>query len=121
MSEFNKGDRVRVVIEGEVAFASSIGTYHVKVGVGEVDMGEVYVDPALPDTYAIEKVEPPIVQFGPGDVVRHRLDSGSLRVLGQSGYIILPGGEEYDYSGAEGGFTKAEFTSDSFERVEVGA
>lgn len=84
-----KGDRVRVVLEGEV---------------GLVTDGWVYLDGAsvpIERAISVEKLEPPVVKFGPGDTVRNKTFGGLLYTLGDDGYFAhrdnewCHGGQDY--------------------------
>lgn len=98
-----KGDRVRVVLEGEVTR-----------GLGITDTFDLEGRYIYANGYAvtsIEKIEPPVELFGPGDTVRGRA-TGRLFTLAATGYI----------NHGRGDFTCSstqKFTSLDFERVEI--
>lgn len=82
MGNLKKGDRVKVTIEADVLFGSSFGV-DLDVGGGTVTLRE--------ETWRgleFEKIEPPVEQFGPGDVVRSKLN-GDIRALGHDGWFNI--------------------------------
>lgn len=110
MTELIKaGDRVRITIEGIA---------------DEILSGQAYGEHPEPrhfdtassrgDMVTIEKIEPPVVTFGPGDVVRKREWST------HPGYLILADGQ---HASLENGAIheecsfKGPFTSEDYERV----
>src|SRR5690348_2997757 len=112
-----KGDRVRVVLEGEV--------YHVtegRFGVSD-DPSDGRGNIIYPDkghAVSIEKIEPPVEVFGPGDVVRPRNESYRhlIYLLGANGYSFIdtaPGGHVFHKRD-----TARKFTSATYEKVDLG-
>ena len=106
-----RGDRVRVVIEGEV--------YHVaedRFGVGDdpLDGRGNIIYPDKGHVVSVEKLEPPVEVFKPGDVVRYKF--GPRRYV----YTIATGGyvdhEDGVYLDAAGDL----FTSRSYEKIDLG-
>jgi hypothetical protein len=119
-----KGDRVRVVVEGEVEWVT-----HYADGVFDLDGGAVGIHPHHKNVVSIEKVEPPVEVFKPGDVVRHKAQ-GSVRALASDGYVRLDGepGKFYWYNALSGperslrpavSYRLEDFTSKNFELVDL--
>lgn len=117
-----KGDRVRVVLEGVVE--PGIDGFFLLSSL-EDDSGHAnFIWPDEAHVVSIEKVEPPVVQFQPGDIVRHN-GSGLIFVLGKNGYTHIttyPGlyrtyesvcyGSPEDFNSK--GFTKIELVEKPF-------
>lgn len=96
------GERVRVVYEGSVSDANHIG----------FDIHEVpflYEDASL---VSIEKIEPPVETFGPGDTVRDKRDPEFVFVIGRDGYLDM-------YNDGIWNEGTHPFTSENYERVIV--
>lgn len=111
------GDRVRITIEGiadEVLAGESYGEHPEPRGFDARS--------SEGDKVTIEKIEPPVEVFGPGDVVRPRAGMDhSVRVLGRDGYLLLWDGRFYKYDDrASGAYKARDFTSRRWERVAVG-
>lgn len=126
-ADLKVGDRVRVTIEGAVSrvwaegsptdlgltvrFDSTFGEHILTHG--SVKRGSVVV----------EKIEPPVKEFGPGDTVSH-LRSGVLISLGGEGFFnheqgkFFPWGHFSDALGKS--LDREHFTSVNYERVELG-
>ena len=106
MSETLKtGDRIRVTIEGEYTSGEHIkypGTY------GPERLFEVMSSGR--DTVTVEKIEPPVVVFKPGDRVRDKAATADHFLVLNKGYVDLTNNiyNEQDFK----------FTSEHFERVE---
>ena len=102
------GDRVRVVLEGVVK--EEINTFGIKM---DNDAGqwlaELYIDrPGV----TVEKIEPPVETFGPGDVVRDRSIPKYTYYIGRDGYLDIYNKGLWN----EGGGT---FTSEHYEKVSL--
>lgn len=80
MSEFRKGDRVRVTFEGEVSVPSSSIDGMVVVSVDSGPMRSHWVRPEC-----VEKIEPAVEPFQPGDFVRE-VSSGRVFYVAKGGY-----------------------------------
>lgn len=100
MGNLKKGDRVRVTIESEVAGVASMGL--------NLHDGHTWVNTAK-EGVTVEKVEPPVETFKPGDVVRQRYGFRHVYFVRPKGFTNLTEGKEYDYP--------FEFTSEFYERV----
>lgn len=108
MSEYKPevGDRVRVVYEGKVSSIDTLGfTIEDEVPVLDKDPGLV----------SIEKVEPPVTTFGPGDVVQRK---GSIlkRLITDDGWVAV--GEGWSFPGTHM-TERLAHTSEDYERVEL--
>lgn len=105
-----KGDRVRVVLEGEVVEALSSTTFTV----GEAGTWENLINQEREHVVSVEKIEPPVEVFGPGDTVRSRFYPNLVYSIGDDGCYAhharewRPAGEDDSY-----------FTSATHERVEL--
>lgn len=111
MSDIKVGDRVRVTFEATVRRANSafVSLEGDDGWIGELNYLKV----------PVEKIEPPVETFGPGDVVRSRTD-GCVRALSSDGYVKIPRGEFFRYDDRRRGACRLEeFTSKRFERVEI--
>lgn len=100
------GECVRVVYEGVANNIGSIG----------FDIGEapfLFEDTGL---VSIEKLEPPVEYFKPGDVVRYKgLNGEYVFVLGKRGYFDL-----HNAVWNEGESNLDQFTSERYEKVSLG-
>lgn len=115
-TDIKRGDRVRVVIEDTVSRISANGTIYLENDVpGE---GEMWVNPSDSNVVSVEKIEPPVEAFGPGDILRRKVD-GSHIVLGVTGYTYLLTGGHYPYGAGGGNRSLGFFTSERFEKVEL--
>ena len=115
MSEYRpaKGDRVKVTIEGKVTRAGSewavINDHH-----------DIYLKNAK-----VEKIEPPVEVFKPGDVVKN---SAYTYVLTPDGFLVVAVHHPYGTGaigrfvnyGSLGRYEAKDFNSRDFERVNVG-
>ena len=115
MTDIKKGDRVKVTLEGTLTSADHPDAF----AMGRSQQRAIFSTQAKEYTVTIEKIEPPVEVFKPGDVVRVKrgLD-GHARVLGQDSYIVIPSGRQWRY-GEAGGYEREEFTSRRFERVNL--
>ena len=105
-----KGDRVRVVLEGKV-----LGTDKNGFSLGAYDGN--FIIPGAEHVVSIEKIEPPVEVFKPGDVVRAKWNDGFLYSLGRDGYFSHSSALWFPY---EDSITQAkDFTSRVYERVEL--
>lgn len=120
MSErINVGDHVRIVIEGEYRqLFGSIDRYE-----GELPEGTTF-RVAPDDKATIEKIEPPVTRFEPGDVV-HSRTTGAYLALGTEGFLNLNNGRFFRYgeygetTAPDGRYLRLEaFTSDGYDLVE---
>lgn len=107
MSEFKVGDKVRVTLEGAVKNVLSSGKVHVGY-----DAQYLFIH----DPEDVEKIEPPVEVFKPGDVVRDKCDGVDRLIVGNydgsvRGWVNLSTNHFY-----EGNFT---FTSEDYERVTL--
>ena len=111
MTDIKKGDRVRVALEGVVQRTFDNGNLWLESS----DFGT-----AIDGTHVIsvEKIEPPVEVFKPGDVVRS-LATGSYWYLATNGYVRMTSAdfpepvEFYEYTDS------TEFTSDEYEKVDL--
>jgi hypothetical protein len=106
------GDRVRVVLEGEVDDpARGYGTY-VRDGDGITSFV------AAEHVVSIEKIEPPVEVFKEGLVVRRRagVNAGRVYTLGVGTYVPHSDGYEIEYGV---GYTRGFFNAENFERVTL--
>lgn len=105
-----KGDRVRVTIEGEVSYASSDGPWF-----DLRDKHDLVASVRHSGDASIEKIEPPVTVFKPGDVVRDLLNKNSIFALGHRQYLAIGSANQiataYPYD------TDDDFTSDGYELV----
>lgn len=108
VSEYSpqKGDRVRVVLEGEVLPDHEYGGFSIGTGVNSN-----FITHGAEHLVSVEKIEPPVVTFKPGDVVRSKSD-GDVRTLSQRGWINHTYGSYHESS--------AKFTSENYELVSLG-
>ena len=112
MSEFNMGDRVRVVIEGEITRITPYRAFYLDQ--------KVYVSNHLVATaeeagiVTIEVLERAVETFKPGDIVRSRMTPKYTYALADEGYVDL-------YNGIWNESAFAVFTSDHYEKIEVQA
>lgn len=108
MSEYKTGDRVRVSFEAEIKTIFDDG-----------DLGFELVDhysTEIPHegNFSIEKVEPPVVTFQPGDVVRRKED-GLLYLVTLGGWVPIGWGWSV-FMDCSPAFP---FTSRYYEKVEL--
>lgn len=110
-----KGDRVRVVLEGgevrrSVEDDSWVIEFDDNTYITEVNDG-------APFLVSIEKIEPPVVTFKPGDVVRSKRNPKWLYTIGQRGYTQHTDGAYF----ADGPRACEDvFTSADYELVSLG-
>lgn len=107
------GDYVRVVSEG--MWVNQPGAKPAYYGIQPGgDVFECEVDENT--TMTIEKIEPPVVTYGPGQTVRSR--TGKVYSVGQDGYFSHGSGNFYEW--APVGATPSDFfKSDTFEPVDL--
>lgn len=109
MADFTRGDRVKVTMEGVVR-----AVHGAVVSVNDDEgkwLGEVnYLK------NPVEKIEPPVEVFEPGDIVRHKESGGIYLITKSWGSVAVGDGTVYgpSLSPAKG------FTSDFWEKVELG-
>ena len=101
-----KGDRVRVVYEGEAQDPDDLGFSISEEGLGSVPF--FFADAGL---VSVEKIEPPVEVFKPGDVVRGKV-FGHVFTIADDGYV----------SHSTGAFRPGynEFNSVGYEKVSLG-
>lgn len=115
MSEYKPqdGDRVRVVYEGVVGDADTLGFLIREEGKDTVPF--FFSDAGL---VSVEKIKPPAEVFGPGDVVRDKA-TGSLYSIGHDGYLSHQTHGFYEWY--PGGACRPNyFDSRGYEKVEIG-
>lgn len=109
MSDYKpvKGDRVRVVLEGEVSWAD-VEQFDVRA-----EDNRLLASVLLGRGASIEKIEPPVEVFKPGDVVRSKWFPSYLYLINDSGY---------SYVGGNGSYRSIDhtFTSKDYEKVSIG-
>lgn len=116
-TDIKAGDRVRVVIEGVVSSAHDTGKFRVSVGGDEGhDEGGSFAW-VHPDTATVEKIEPPVEVFKPGDRVRHRHSEFEVTV-GEDGYLLHH--TTGDHSWFPKRYDPTQFTSKWYDRVYPG-
>lgn len=110
MSDYKpvKGDRVRVVLEGEVSEVWHSGRFVLQSDDDAVEIG-FSADRVEGFNVSIEKIEPPVEVFQPGDVVRSILFPEHVYRLGNGGYYSHSMEKTYRPLGA--------FTADEYELV----
>lgn len=108
MSDFRVGDRVRVTMEGVVRAANEV---FVSVNDDEGKwLGEVnYLK------NSVEKIEPPVEVFKPGDVVRHKETQTLYLITEHGGSVSLGDGRVYSRSASP----SKGFTSEYWEKVDL--
>lgn len=108
MSEIKKGDRVRFTGEGVVRSVCDGDTLDVENGAGE------FIGWLLPDVdgVTVEKIEPPVETFRPGDYVRYRDIPEFTYLILEDGYVDL-----YNnlYNESRANF----FTTDHYDRMTL--
>ena len=102
-----EGDRVRVVLEG---VADDIRYERFRIGGGTLFAN--IIDPNKDHVVSVEKLEPPVTVFKPGDTVRNKKLHEYIYTVAENGY--------YDHYAACV-FTDGEelFTSRDYELVEL--
>ena len=100
------GDRVRVTIEGEVTATGTRDGHHF-----DIADGFVYTHA---EGVTVEKVEPPVEVFKPGDFVRRESD-GAILHLAENGWLNMTNNRFYESPEVTGGY----FTSERYEKVEL--
>ena len=113
MTDIKKGDRVKVTLEGEVLFQ---GDRSIEARVEDGRVVEVYAPRSpLATAVIIEKIEPPVKVFKPGDVVQN---SAHVYALTPHGFVVLDDGVFYGY-GEGGRYKVSDFTSETFDRTGI--
>ena len=104
------GDRVRVVLEGEVGLLSPR-----RRGFDIGGSGGNHIYPDAGHVISIEKLEPPVTVFKPGDRLR-RKDGWDYEVtIADDGYLQhFEGGSVRYYPG----YSHDEFTSERYDKLE---
>jgi hypothetical protein len=103
------GNRYRVTFEGDCE----------REGVVRLGEGWAFGGELLNKAVSVEKIEPPVEVFGPGDVVRRLVDRDYVYALGDNGYTNLTLQHVYTYNDDLRSFNADDFTSKSFERVTL--
>lgn len=108
------GDYVRVTIEGTYEG----GDGFITPGVHKDDERDWEYASGEGDTVTVEKVEPPVVVFKPGDRIRRKLTNGwdipYEITVADEGYLQHHSGGRVVWRG-----TRLEFTSEDFEKVHL--
>lgn len=117
------GDKVRITRRGYVGY---VGQRGVDIYTHPEQEGYFLGSDDHEGVESIEKIGPPVEQFGPGDVVRPK-GSKSLIALGDDGFINLGMGRTYRPYGAANsnsytGYNRSldSFTSENYEKVQLG-
>jgi len=102
VSEIKKGDRVRL-LPGEFEVSYVVGNYVALFSAGKYKMSAPF--------FQIEKIEPPVVKFKPGDVIRWK------KLPRVQDYLVLRGG---DLAGMTDGriHKDSQINSEYYELVE---
>lgn len=114
VSEYSpqKGDRVRVVLEGEVLPDHEYGGFSIGTGVNSN-----FITHGAEHLVSVEKIEPPVVTFQPGDVVRGK-STGHVFLIREGGrWIAL---KNTHYGAGYESRTSVDFTSKNYELVSLG-
>jgi len=108
-----EGDYVRVVLEGQVEYLTGGDSFM-------LNTNGIYPDQE--HVVSVEKIEPPVEVFKPGDVVRSK-DAGVVRALGDRGYVIVKSAFRHDnglfVSYDTTGLRSSDFTSDKHEKIDI--
>lgn len=110
-----KGDRVRVVLEGEVDSTFANGDFDLGRSIGWTNS----IRPTDETVVSIEKIEPPVEVFKPGDVVRSKANPGLLYSIGRDGYLSHSLHEFFGWY-PTGATHREAFTSRYYEKVSLG-
>lgn len=97
------GDRVRITLESEITYFDREGDW--------VDAANNTFRRNQKDVVSVEKLEPPVEVFGPGDVVRLKALPRYTFHIGRGGYL-----DRFHNSWRAGA---ASFTSEAYDRVEL--
>lgn len=108
-TDIRVGDTVKVTFEAEVIKA---GPRELYIDAGKA-AGTIWVAREHAD---VEKVEPPVEAFGPGDVVRNPV-TGQTYTLAQDGWIMHYSGARFTCARTDS--PMSQFTSEDFERVDL--
>jgi hypothetical protein len=116
MSEFKKGDRLRVTTEVEVVDPTPIHRNGLTALRAILDGG--VVDVVITPSSSIQKIEPPVETFQPGDRIRRKLTDGWTLpyeiTVADGGYLHHHGNGEVTWTPGP-----ARFTSRSYEKVNL--
>ena len=108
--EPEKGDRVRVTLEGEVTDTGTHDGHHF-----DIEGGLVFTHREGVTVELVEKAKPPVVTFEPGDFVREKGLRDALFLIGpEGGWTDVRTGRSFDYSSGD-----TPWTSEHFEKVEL--
>lgn len=107
---FEKGDRVKVTIEGTVNRVLNFdGTQELRIDADGLDHF-IYTD-----TANVEKVEPEVEVFAPGTLVRDRSIPHMRYAIGHGGYFSFTTNAWHPFTPDD----VNDFTAATYERVEV--
>jgi hypothetical protein len=105
------GDRIRVTFE-DVVIDTSDG-----IELANSHYADLFVfDLDEPTLVSVEKIEPPVEVFKPGDVVTRPRSGGHPIMLLETGYVRVGKPHLHPYGH---GCTRDFFTSEHFQRVEL--
>lgn len=105
-----KGDRVRIVLEGEVTASGAAGTQIAR---------DQYIYTEGAGVKSVEILPPPVTYFEPGDVVRNKA-SGNVYALGRDKVVFLSGPTPSVSAGRTYRYTPTTYSSTRYEKVNVG-
>lgn len=112
MSDIKYGDHVRITIEGEWGGSD--------LSEGEMPHSITTLGRYGDDTWTVEKIEPPVVQFQPGDRLRSKVGSAFEVTLGHEGYIHHGAANIFTkYSGGPGKPESMGFNSSRYEKIDL--
>lgn len=117
--EPQKGDRVRVVLEGAVdSPPGAVGPDDQDLFIGAGGDGDVHIVDVR-NVVSIEKLGPPVEVFGDGDIVRRKDDhTGGVFYLFDGKYVAVPVHVGFCNWKAHARY-EDEFTSEEYERVTL--
>lgn len=114
-TDIKVGDRVRVVIEDEVVRCDG-GTIYLKNDVPGED-ADMWFASGDPNVVSVEKIEPPVEVFKPGDFVKSKDGVARVYYITQNGYVMIshplaPGASwpHYEFDHSEDPFDSTEYT-----------
>lgn len=111
---FAKGDKVKVTLVGTVTNIVPYGDERFELRIEDADGVTRYVSP---HRETIEKIEPKAREiFGPGDVLRGKLNRGIYFLTHEGTFFASTQNETRWFKPND----PDEYTSDGWERVEVG-
>lgn len=107
MSDIKKGDLVRVTIEGVIHDSEGLGIF--------LHDGCTYINTKKPGV-SVERIEPPVVQFKPGDRLRRRNGMAYEVTLGVDGYLHHSTDHFFRFSDP---LPRGFFNSERFEKINL--